>query len=1391
MEDCSAPPYSWNIVPEKEAISIETDTTFGKTVLQLRRRENTDYQLPDMRASVRATIAEGGVPTFCYANPTRPSEYLLLIERYAMDDHRAGLFDYFYQTLREQEVLMERFFYQGDLRSCSNERFPTGLSLQQLRYRFPDAHLVVMGAGYRFISAKTGELAAWTAPLRSWRRRVLLTPISRLEWGQRERTLEGLFTLLPASFQSLNYLSDAPNEALQGQYDALPDYIRRIAEVTPIEIGEKVIRALNKHFDPGTVCWIAACAVYPALHFELTLRLGRLISTSLGYNLLKTSNILALTRFPWFTSGQMPVEVRNQLIEFLSRNHPDQHLLVLDYLTQLMENNPPPEKSVAWATHQINLTLLQTARDPIPDADKLEQLRAVVKYLDRPEKLGDFVLPKHWREMLLKIGFEPEVELSEVVENNPNEVDFDANSQSNVSVLPNLEVAPSVDIAPETSEEWDGKLKIGLLYAEHYILEALLGSSAFGEVWKAKDIKTDGFVALKIYMDIDRYGYFKDEFDATNRLEHLNIIRLFGCGIWEKTSYQVMPFYKNGTPEHKAGRMQEDEIWKIIFDIGSALDYLKQNNVLHNDIHYRNFLQNDEGNYLLTDFGLSNELLEKSNDLNLNVTNFAPEVFGGEPKTSANDMWVFGCNIYYLAMGVWPFDGGRGYYQKKQGIDVLELLPTQYSNTLNNLISKCLELNPDDRPIPKELVFEAKKYLGLSESSRKIEPLKTFVIYSHKDKEYLDRFLPHLKSLEHSNKISVWHDGDIELGAKWDEAIKKALYESDIVLVLVSADLIASRYVNQVELPMIFDRMRSGSTRVIPIILRPCSWEYVSSIKQFQVLPKNGKPISEFEYEDSAWGEVVESIGKMVDGMLREREINENEEKALKVESANIKDLVDSLLENGDINNAINQMQIWAIQLENTRLIKDLVDIHHRYENLLRDETLNLGSKEVRDLEYAKLNFMLRHSFIELSNYYNKNTNSDFVKPKIHPDINSTLYANKQEDKLLVDGEEKPIFLSSGRLVIQLQGKEKKLLNLSDILKIETFMGGTTVTTLDNKYSNYQSLSSYMKILPNELFVQVNRFNILNLSQISSVKGNLITMVNNEKVTIGLTYNYVKEVIAGRLNGVEIQKNTQKITDVLKEEIGGFIQQLGKISFEMRPVRGSTFLMGSPDDDKEAFDREKPAHKVKVSDFFIGKFPVTQSMWKAVMNYENPANFKGDDLPIEFVSWEDITLKFLPALRKVTNLPFRLPTEAEWEYAAKGGIYHEDAYKYAGSDRLKEIGWYNENSRGQTKTVGLRQPNQLGIYDMSGNVWEWCEDDWHLDYKGDSPLDGSAWIDRPERDSSRVLRGGSWSHDAHHCGTTFRNSGSPDYRYRTIGFRLALSLQEDGTYSAFPVSKKG
>jgi len=219
----------------------------------------------------------------------------------------------------------------------------------------------------------------------------------------------------------------------------------------------------------------------------------------------------------------------------------------------------------------------------------------------------------------------------------------------------------------------------------------------------------------------------------------------------------------------------------------------------------------------------------------------------------------------------------------------------------------------------------------------------------------------------------------------------------------------------------------------------------------------------------------------------------------------------------------------------------------------------------------------------------------------------------------------------------------------------------------------------------------------------------------------------------------------------------------------MVPVKGGTFLMGSPDGDKDAENDEKPQHSVTLSDFSIGKYEVTQAQWRAVMGKDpEELNFKGcDQCPVEGVSWNDVQ-NFLKTLNAKTGKKYRLPTEAEWEYASRGGNQSR-GYIYAGSNALAEVAWYYDNSGSKTHPINQKKANELGLYDMSGNVYEWCQD-WHGDYSSTAQTNPKGAVSG----SNRVIRGGGWYFLAGHCRVSIRYSYAPADRFSALGFRLAL-----------------
>ena len=271
---------------------------------------------------------------------------------------------------------------------------------------------------------------------------------------------------------------------------------------------------------------------------------------------------------------------------------------------------------------------------------------------------------------------------------------------------------------------------------------------------------------------------------------------------------------------------------------------------------------------------------------------------------------------------------------------------------------------------------------------------------------------------------------------------------------------------------------------------------------------------------------------------------------------------------------------------------------------------------------------------------------------------------------------------------------------------------------------------------------------------------------------MSMTFVISAQTLKGDLNDdkrVNVADVTALIRHILTGEWPAETYTVNGISFTMIPVQGGTFMMGASDDDPEAYDNEKPAHQVSLSSYYIGQMEVTQLMWLAVMG-TNPSNFTGDLYrPVEKVSWNDCQT-FIAKLNEMTGMQFRLPTEAEWEFAARGGNLSK-GYRYAGSNTIEDVAWYAYFADYMTHPVGQKAPNELGLYDMSGNVSEWCQD-WFDTYSADAQIDPTG----PPSGSNRVNRGGSWSINlgswlGRVTGRSNRSqSTSTDY----IGLRLAM-----------------
>jgi eukaryotic-like serine/threonine-protein kinase len=261
----------------------------------------------------------------------------------------------------------------------------------------------------------------------------------------------------------------------------------------------------------------------------------------------------------------------------------------------------------------------------------------------------------------------------------------------------------------------------------------------------------------------------------------------------------------------------------------------------------------------------------------------------------------------------------------------------------------------------------------------------------------------------------------------------------------------------------------------------------------------------------------------------------------------------------------------------------------------------------------------------------------------------------------------------------------------------------------------------------------------------------------------------------------QITKRSQSQGQVFTETIAK------DITLEMVSIPKGSFTMGAPASEAESDDYERPQHQVTIKPFLMGKYPITQAQWAAVANlpkiqYDlnpDPSRFKGKNLPVEKVSWND-AVEFCARLSQKTGRSYRLPSEAEWEYACRAGtttpFYFGDTVtpglvNYRGNNSYGSApkGIYRET----TTVVGSFPPNSFGLYDMHGNVWEWCQDISHFYYQG-APTDGSAWESGGDSNYP-VQRGGSWNSNAVYCRSAFRNYYSADFRWVFRGFRVAVA----------------
>lgn len=606
------------------------------------------------------------------------------------------------------------------------------------------------------------------------------------------------------------------------------------------------------------------------------------------------------------------------------------------------------------------------------------------------------------------------------------------------------------------------------------------------------------------------------------------------------------------------------------------------------------------------------------------------------------------------------------------------------------------------------------------------QPYHIFTIYAREDAQYLEELRGQLRPLENAGRIKVWSDREINPGAEWAKEIVQRLDTSDIILILVSSAYYNSAYIHDVEIKYALDRHDRCEARVLPIIVRPCSFEDDPIISRLQVLPTDGHAVTDRRHwpeRDHAWVDVVTGVKRTLTVLQHaERERVEAAEAALAAERQRQEEALAAEQE------AERQRQAEA----DTAAARQLQE-----ENLQRQQQQEAEKQRLEKAERAEAERQ------EAAQRERK--------------------AQARRDR------EKAAAAEKGRLKEADLAAWRQAAEANDLPDYAHYLAQHP----QGEYA--QEARAHMKELKRMVVMPLRWWRY-------AVGGGLVLALlviwaafyhkptddtasksTNGRDSIGVISSR-PDSTARQPDSTVIQGSKTLSLSALPPNVtvGKAQEEKQRVSFDypMVLVVGGSFTMGSPTSE-DGRDDDECQHLATLRTFYMGKYEVTQAQWKAITG-KNPSSHKNcDDCPVENVSWNEVKA-FIKKLNAATGNNYRLPSEAEWEYAARGGA-NGQGYLYAGGNNLYELGSNPNVDLGSTQPVGGKKANELGLYDMSGSVEEWCQDIYQP-----YPCDGTT---KPDK-TGRVLRGGSWasSFDRRCADRSYHSSDMHDNRY---GFRLA------------------
>jgi formylglycine-generating enzyme required for sulfatase activity len=632
------------------------------------------------------------------------------------------------------------------------------------------------------------------------------------------------------------------------------------------------------------------------------------------------------------------------------------------------------------------------------------------------------------------------------------------------------------------------------------------------------------------------------------------------------------------------------------------------------------------------------------------------------------------------------------------------------------------------------------------------EPIKVFLSYSHKDEELRQELISHLSGLQHQGLIEPWHDRNISAGSEWADQIDQNLEQADIILFLVSADFINSRYCYSIEMKRALERHRAKTACTIPVIIRDCDWKS-TDLHQLNGIPRDNRHVTGWGDKfarDSAWRQVSEEIGKVAKQIWAERntqitatqKAKARQEFQTKAENF-YADGVMSPTEQRLLNRTRQELGLEEPEAE--EILRVIAAAYQQHQNDLEDYRQTLidelaGQAEFRADQRALLQQLQAEFRIS-------DPEADQLEQKVWAE--QALERQRAADSQVQEAER------------QRQQEAEERLNR------EAAQQQRTLET-----QKQQEAENLQRKQDQEAAERQKALEAQKQQKVESHGQNQEDSPIQAKLKLQ-TFSF--EVVLLDDAGKERKRTTEQAQYFAEVLASG-------IDLHMVSIPGGSFQMGSPD--SEGDDNERPQHLVNVAPFFMGKFPVTQAQWRVVASYPQvkhalntePSKFKGDNLPVENVTWDD-AVEFCDRLSRKTGHIYRLPSEAEWEYACRANTttqYHfgkKISRDFVNYNAGNLVTYFVNAFRQQTSEVGsFEVANNFGLYDMHGNVWEWCLDPWHKNYTG-APKDGSVWVND---NHTHLKRGGSWYSWPSLCCSAHRMIMSQDFRNDIHGFRVIL-----------------